>query len=149
MEKTGSRKLLSIVTPTQVAKPFAWTPTAQRVDPTVLQIILLDDIAQNTREMVEQQKAMVQAGAVLQLTLICGDAQQEATFTPYLFSMVVTNDGPGIAQIRTLPAGQQQTPLELRANEVANITFPTAVIGGIRFRGVAGATPTIRVMGTF
>lgn len=70
----------------------------------------------------------------------------QVTYDPALFSLVITNDGPGIVQYR-LPDRGSANWLNLNAAEQATFSFTEGVISSVAFR-VQGAATVVRLLGS-
>lgn len=70
------------------------------------------------------------------------------TFPSPLFSITVTNDGPGNIDAR-LVFGRAFEPLRVQAGETASFSFRTGRIDQILLVPLAGANPVIRLFGTY
>jgi hypothetical protein len=100
------------------------------------------------RDILENLRAQVQQGFVYPLTITTnGLTPVEETFNPPLFSISLTNDGPGTIQYR-IPNSGAANWVNLQPTEVIEFNFIIGKIVSVAFRAL-GSNGTIRLVGTY
>ncbi len=156
-----------------VARPFAAGPGFERYDGTIIQgsedlgapiastprssggnmdvSAIVDAMDAQTKVLVSilaELRAQRQEGAVYPVTLTTrGQVPVPITFNPPLFSISLTNNGPGKIQYR-LPATGSTAWVDLEPSEVIAFNFSTGVIHSVSFRAL-GADGSIRAVGSY
>jgi len=119
----------------------------ERIPADLFQALLLDDLLHSVRELTALIQSQIERGFLVQAALNATLLPQDVEFNSPLFSISITNDGPGVLEFNIFPSSTR--PSTLLAGEIANISFSTAKILMVRIRGIAGATPAVRIMGTY
>ncbi|RJQ43373.1 MAG: hypothetical protein C4534_08225 [Gaiellales bacterium] len=122
------------------------------VVPEYLQLLLLDDIyreQRRIRELAEDQRpqGLLWSMDPFVLTVPRGIEVRDGTKDIRLFSVTVMNDGAG--SLRFGFNSTDRTPILVNVLETRTITFARGVIESLILTPVAGATPTVRIFGTY
>lgn len=105
-----------------------------------------DDIL---RLILKELREQVQQGVVWPITMMIGSAiPVPVRFEPGLFSISITNDGPGIVQYK-IPDNVSNDWVNLLPNEVIEFHFIKGVIKSVAFRITTPAVAGIRAVGAF
>jgi hypothetical protein len=124
--------------------PLGSLPT----DPTAL-LQLLVQVMGETRDLIASE---IQQGIVnyWEILVQAGVSGSPLTFSPPLFAVSLTNDGPNTIQY-AIPLGPSTIWANLESTEVINIAFPTAVIQtlGYRYTSTVGGSGLLRIVGSY
>lgn len=98
----------------------------------------------------QELREQVQRGYVYTVTqVVTTTVPLEILFSPPLFSVALTNDGPGIVQYR-IPNNASAVWINLAPTEVVNFNFIKGLVPSLALAlPPAGAAATVRIVGTF
>ncbi len=91
----------------------------------------------------------IQQGVAVSYTdLVVSNVPIMRIFDPPMFSLQLTNNGPGTVQYR-LPSGTAANWIDIVATQVIVVNLAKAKISGVDYRVVAGAGGTIVAFGIY
>lgn len=117
----------------------------QTVDPKVIQVLLLDEIAVGIRELSDLVKLQLPLGLTPYIPITVTSELLELPIKPPWFSVHVLNDGPGVL-LFNINTGAQEA-IEIRNGEDQRFDFQKPVIHALFLQAVTGSA-ALRLVGT-
>jgi len=121
-----------------------------KVSPSVIQTILLDEIAGKLGVMLDRMQEAEQGGMLHPMTRTVTNVLQEWICTPHWYSVTIINDGPNPVYVdvnRQDNAINLVTPLNITENVVINYNKPK--IETLYLRCQPAQTATVRMFATW
>ena len=117
-----------------------------RMRPDIVNVALLDEIANGIRSLLDLAKASMPRGGLVPMSIsVSGPDTVRERIDPPWCSMVIINDGPDQVEFTMNSIGNRFSAL--RANEIIPVDMKQPIIKLLWIRSVVGGTATVRLYG--